>query len=200
MSGNDLILVINPGSTSTKIALFNKENPIITDNLFHSLEEINKYDSIYEQKGMREKIIMEWLEEKGVDLNRLVAIVGRGGLLRPMPGGTYKVTKKMMEDLKIGYQGQHASNLGGIIAYDISQKLNIPSFIVDPVAVDEILEEARISGMPEIKRRSLVHALNIKAVTRKVCNKIDKDFFNSSFVVAHLVEVYQYAQLKMGKY
>lgn len=93
MSGNDLILVINPGSTSTKIALFNKENPIITDNLFHSLEEINKYDSIYEQKGMREKIIMKWLEEKGVDLNKLVAIVGRGGLLRPMPGGTYKVTK-----------------------------------------------------------------------------------------------------------
>ncbi len=123
MSGNDLILVINPGSTSTKIALFNKENPIITDNLFHSLEEINKYDSIYEQKGMREKIIMKWLEEKGVDLNKLVAIVGRGGLLRPMPGGTYKVTKKMLEDLKIGYQGQHASNLGGVIAYDISKKL-----------------------------------------------------------------------------
>ena len=198
MSGNDLILVINPGSTSTKIALFNKENPIITDNLFHSLEEINKYDSIYEQKGMREKIIMEWLEEKGVDLNRLVAIVGRGGLLRPMPGGTYKVTKKMMEDLKIGYQGQHASNLG-IIAYDISEKLNIPSFIVDPVAVDEILEEARISGMPEIKRRSLVHALNIKAVTRKVCNKIDKDFFNSSFVVAHLGGGISVCPIKNGK-
>jgi len=192
MSGNDLILVINPGSTSTKIALFNKENPIITDNLFHSLEEINKYDSIYEQKGMREKIIMEWLEEKGVDLNRLVAIVGRGGLLRPMPGGTYKVTKKMMEDLKIG-------NLGGIIAYDISEKLNIPSFIVDPVAVDEILEEARISGMPEIKRRSLVHALNIKAVTRKVCNKIDKDFFNSSFVVAHLGGGISVCPIKNGK-
>ncbi|AUM97210.1 TPA: butyrate kinase [Clostridium botulinum] len=199
MSGNDLILVINPGSTSTKIALFNKKNPIITDNLFHSLEEINKYDSIYEQKGMREKIIMEWLEEKGVDLNRLVAIVGRGGLLRPMPGGTYKVTKKMMEDLKIGYQGQHASNLGGIIAYDISEKLNIPSFIVDPVAVDEILEAARISGMPEIKRRSLVHALNIKAVTRKVCNKIDKDFLNSSFVVAHLGGGISVCPIKNGK-
>ncbi|AVQ45096.1 butyrate kinase [Clostridium botulinum] len=199
MSGNDLILVINPGSTSTKIALFNKGNLIITDNLFHSLDEINKYDSIYEQKGMREKIIMEWLEEKGVDLNRLVAIVGRGGLLRPMPGGTYKVTKKMMEDLKIGYQGQHASNLGGIISYDISEKLNIPSFIVDPVAVDEILEEARISGMPEIKRRSLVHALNIKAVTRKVCNKIDKDFFNSSFVVAHLGGGISVCPIKNGK-
>ncbi len=92
----------------------------------------------------------------------------------------------MLEDLKIGYQGQHASNLGGVIAYDISKKLNIPSFIVDPVAVDEILDEARISGMPEIKRRSLVHALNIKAVTRKVCKKIDKNFYNSSFVVAHL--------------
>ncbi|AJD33101.1 butyrate kinase [Clostridium sporogenes] len=199
MSGNDLILVINPGSTSTKIALFNKKNPIITDNLFHSLEEINKYDSIYEQKGMREKIIMKWLEEKGVDLRSLVAIVGRGGLLRPMPGGTYKVTKKMLEDLKIGYQGQHASNLGGIIAYDISEKLNIPSFIVDPVAVDEILEKARISGMPEIKRRSLVHALNIKAVTRKVCKKIDKDFYNSSFVVAHLGGGISICPIKNGK-
>lgn len=199
MSGNDLILVINPGSTSTKIALFNKKNPIITDNLFHSLEEINKYDSIYEQKGMREKIIMKWLEEKGVDLRSLVAIVGRGGLLRPMPGSTYKVTKKMLEDLKIGYQGQHASNLGGIIAYDISEKLNIPSFIVDPVAVDEILEKARISGMPEIKRRSLVHALNIKAVTRKVCKKIDKDFYNSSFVVAHLGGGISICPIKNGK-
>ncbi|AVP64374.1 butyrate kinase [Clostridium botulinum] len=199
MSGNDLILVINPGSTSTKIALFNKKNPIITDNLFHSLEEINKYDSIYEQKGMREKIIMKWLEEKGVDLRSLVAIVGRGGLLRPMPGGTYKVTKKMLEDLKIGYQGQHASNLGGIIAYDISEKLNIPSFIVDPVAVDEILEKARISGMPEIKRRSLVHALNIKAVTRKVCKKIDKDFYNSSFVVAHLGGGISICPIKNGR-
>ncbi|WP_251860761.1 butyrate kinase [Clostridium sp. Marseille-Q2269] len=186
MRYNDLILVINPGSTSTKIALFNKEDPIIIDNLFHSLDEINKYDTIYEQKNMREKLIMKWLKEKGVDLNRLTSIVGRGGLLRPMPGGTYKVTQKMLEDLKIGYQGQHASNLGPVIAYDISEKLNIPSFTVDPVAVDEILDEARISGIPEIKRRSLVHALNIKAVTRKVCKKLNKKFYDSSFVVAHL--------------
>lgn len=196
---NKFILVINPGSTSTKIALFQNEECILSDNLSHSLGKIKKYDTIYEQKDMRESIIMKWLEEKGVNLHKLSAIVGRGGLLRPMPGGTYKVTEKMIEDLKVGYQGQHASNLGGILSYNISKPLNIPAFIVDPVSVDEFLEESRISGMPEIERRSLVHALNIKAVTRRVCNKIHKDFYNSSYVVAHLGGGISISPVKNGK-
>ncbi|WP_027633207.1 butyrate kinase [Clostridium hydrogeniformans] len=185
MKGN-YILVINPGSTSTKIALFKDEESIYVENLSHSPEEIKTYETIYDQKDMRTKVILNWLDNKSIKKEDLSAVVGRGGLLRPMPGGTYKVTEKLLEDLKIGYQGQHASNLGGIIAYDIAKDLKIPSFIVDPVAVDEITEVSRISGIPEIPRRSLVHALNIKAVTRRVCENIGEDFYNSSYVVAHL--------------
>jgi len=135
---------------------------------------------------MRTTVILDWLENVGLLLKDLSAVVGRGGLLRPMPGGTYKVTEAMLEDLKMGFQGEHASNLGGIIAYEIACKANIPAFIVDPVAVDEFEDIARISGLPELPRRSLVHALNIKAVTRRVCAKLNKEFTDSSFVVAHL--------------
>ncbi len=183
---NNYILVINPGSTSTKIALFNNEEAMAVESLSHSPEEIKSFETIYDQKDMRTKVILEWLDKQSIAKEELRAIVGRGGLLRPMPGGTYEVTDKMIEDLKIGYQGQHASNLGGIIAKAIAEDLNIPAYIVDPVAVDEIYDVARISGMPDIPRRSLVHALNIKAVTRNVCSRIGKDFNNSSYVVAHL--------------
>lgn len=186
MDGQYLILAINPGSTSTKISIFKGEHCVASESLSHNVEELKKYNKIYDQREMRTEVIMGWLEKQNISVKKLSAVVGRGGLLRPMPGGTYKVTEKMLEDLKIGYQAQHASNLGGIIANNIARKANIPAFIVDPVAVDEILDAARISGIPEIPRRSLVHALNIKAVTRRVCNDLNKDFDNSSFVVAHL--------------
>lgn len=186
MNENNYILVINPGSTSTKIAIYNGQECVSVTSLSHSSEDVKKYEKIYDQKDMRTEVILEWLKEQGLTPSDLKAVVGRGGLLRPMPGGTYMVTEKMLEDLKIGYQGEHASNLGGIIAYEIANKASIPSFIVDPVAVDEFDEEARISGLPELPRRSLVHALNIKAVIRRVCKKINKDFNDSSFVVAHL--------------
>ncbi|MBV7271568.1 butyrate kinase [Clostridium thailandense] len=199
MDANYLILVINPGSTSTKIALFDNEKCVSSENLSHSVEEISKFESIYEQKEMRTEVIMNWLKEQNVSIESLAAVVGRGGLLRPMPGGVYKVTGKMLEDLKIGYQAQHASNLGGIIAHMIAGKVNIPAYIVDPVAVDEIQDVARISGLPEIPRRSLVHALNIKAVTRRVCNSLDKTFDKSSFVVAHIGGGISIAPVKNGK-
>lgn len=180
------ILVINPGSTSTKIALFLEGNCICSTNLSHSIEEIKEFERIYDQKDMRTEVILEWVKDQGVSTSDLCAVVGRGGLLRPMPGGTYIVTDGMLDDLKIGYQGEHASNLGGIIANEIGKKANVPAFIVDPVAVDEFEDEARVSGLPELPRRSLVHALNIKAVTRRVCERLGKDFENSSYVVAHL--------------
>lgn len=197
--GKELILVINPGSTSTKIALYDHDKCEASENLSHSTEEIKKFDTIYNQKDMRENIIMDWLTSQNISISDLKAVVGRGGLLRSMPGGTYKITDKMLEDLKIGYQGQHASNLGGVIAYSISKKANIPSFIVDPVAVDEISEEARISGMPEIPRKSLVHALNIKAVTRRICKEENKDFYHSSFVVAHMGGGISVSPMKNGQ-
>ena len=199
MNEKNYILAVNPGSTSTKIALYEGEKYIAVENLSHSVEEISKYEAIYDQKDMRAKVIEQWLAEKGIKADELAAVVGRGGLLRPMPGGTYTVSQKMLEDLKIGFQGQHASNLGGIIAYEIASKVNIPALIVDPVAVDEMGPEARVSGMPELPRRSLVHALNIKAVTRRVCKRLDRSFENSSYVVAHLGGGISVAPVKNGR-
>ncbi|MEK6265907.1 MAG: butyrate kinase [Clostridium sp.] len=186
MSAKGYILVVNPGSTSTKLSIFKNEDLIVTSNLTHSSCDIKKFEKIYDQKDMRTKLILEWLGEENIALEDLIAVVGRGGLLRPMPGGTYTISPKMLADLEIGFQAEHASNLGGVIASEIAKKVNIPALIVDPVAVDEIVDVARISGLPEIQRRSLVHALNIKAVTRRVCTKLNKDFKNSNYVVAHI--------------
>lgn len=180
------VLVINPGSTSTKIAVFLGEECIASASLSHSAEEVKKYSHICQQKDMRTEVIYNWLNENDYSLEKFHAVVGRGGLLRPMPGGTYKITYKMLDDLIVGFQGQHASNLGGVIAYEIAEKAGIPSYIVDPVAVDEVDEVTRISGMEDISRRSLVHALNIKAVVRKVCADKNLDFEKSNFVVAHI--------------
>ena len=199
MTNKGYILAINPGSTSTKLSIFKDENCVITSNLTHSSDEIKKFERIYDQKDMRTLLILQWLEKEGISLEDLIAVVGRGGLLRPMPGGTYKITPKMLEDLKIGYQAEHASNLGGVIAFEIAGRVNIPAFIVDPVAVDEILDVARISGLPEIPRRSLVHALNIKAVTRRVCTKLHKDFENSTYVVAHIGGGISVSPVKNGR-
>ncbi|MEY8001650.1 butyrate kinase [Clostridium sp. Mt-5] len=183
---DNIILAINPGSTSTKIALFENEECKNSDNILHDVNKIKGFGSIYAQKEMRTEVVLSWLKSNNISLSSLSAVVGRGGLLRSMPGGTYKVTQKMLEDLKIGYQAQHASNLGGIIANIIARKAGVQAFIVDPVAVDEIDDIARISGMPQIARKSLVHALNTKAVCRKICDKYNKDFNSSSFVVAHI--------------
>lgn len=199
MSTKGYILAINPGSTSTKLSIFKDEHCVVTSNLTHSSDEIKKFEKIYDQKDMRTALILEWLEQENIALEDLIAVVGRGGLLRPMPGGTYEITPKMLEDLKIGYQAQHASNLGGVIAYEIARKVNIPALIVDPVAVDEIVDVARISGLPEIPRRSLVHALNIKAVTRRVCAKLNKDFENSTYVVAHIGGGISVSPVKNGR-
>jgi butyrate kinase len=199
MKKGDFILVINPGSTSTKIALYDGGKCLSLTNLSHSTEEIKIYEKIYEQKEMRTSVILKWLGEQGVKPEDLSAVVGRGGLLRSMPGGTYLISEAMLQDLKTGYQGEHASNLGGIIAYEIAKNFDIPSFIVDPVAVDEFEEVSRISGLPQLPRRSLVHALNIKAVTRKICCKLGNSFEDSSYVVAHLGGGISIAPVRNGR-
>jgi butyrate kinase len=199
MNKKGYLLVINPGSTSTKIALYENGISIADTNLSHSTEEIKKYEKIYDQKDMRTELIIQWIKSEGHELSDLACTVGRGGLLRPMPGGTYKVTEKMLADLEVGFQGEHASNLGGIIAYEVAKKVNIPSFIVDPVAVDEFKDVARISGLPELPRRSLVHALNIKAVTRRVCSNLNIEFENGSFIVAHIGGGISISPVKNGR-
>ena len=160
------VLAINPGSTSTKIAAFEDDNLIMEKTLRHSSEELSRFESIVEQKLFRKEIILESLVEVGINPNDLDAVVGRGGLVAPIEGGTYEVNDKMVADLKDAIRGEHASNLGALIAREIADSAVIPAYIVDPVVVDELNPLARISGIPEIERVSIFHALNQKAVAK----------------------------------
>ncbi|WDV46771.1 butyrate kinase [Clostridiaceae bacterium M8S5] len=180
------ILVINPGSTSTKIAVFDNEKCVLEETLRHSSKELAPYDKIYDQYEFRKNIILETLNEKDINVTKFSAIVGRGGLLKPIAGGTYEVNETMIRDLEKGVLGEHASNLGGIIAHEIASQLNIPAFIVDPVVVDEMNDIARISGMPKIERKSIFHALNQKAVARRAAKELGKTYDEANLIVAHL--------------
>lgn len=180
------ILTINPGSTSTKIAVFNNEELVFEKTLRHSSEEIDQYEKVSDQFEFRKNVIEETLKEGGVKLTDLDAVVGRGGLLKPIQGGTYTVNEAMINDLKIGVLGEHASNLGGIIAKQIGDEVNIPSYIVDPVVVDELNDVARISGIPELSRKSIFHALNQKATARRAAKEISKEYNKCNFIVAHM--------------
>ncbi len=194
-----LILVINPGSTSTKVALFRNSENVIQNNLTHSAEEISKFERVADQLEMRQDLIEGWMKEEGYKLSDLEAVVGRGGLLKSMPGGTYEVSSKMKDDLIAAQRGEHASNLGGLIADKIAQKAGVKSFIVDPVAVDEFDDIARISGIPQIERISLGHALNIKAVGRRAARELGKNLEDVNLVVAHIGGGISICPLRKGK-
>ena len=180
------ILIVNPGSTSTKIGVYEDENPMLVETLRHSTEKVESYKTIYDQFSFRRDVILNVLKEKNFDIKTLSAVVGRGGLLKPIEGGTYEVNDVMLEDLKVGVQGQHASNLGGILANEIGKSLNIPAYIVDPVVVDEMEDVARISGMPEIQRRCISHPLNQKAVARRYAKEHGKKYDEINVIVAHM--------------
>ena len=169
-------LVINPGSTSTKIGVFEDENLILDHTLRHSTEEIAQYATIFDQREFRKNIILEFLKSENFDIATLNVVVGRGGLLKPIPGGTYEVDDALLEDLKVGKQGQHASNLGGILAKEIADEIGVKAYIVDPVVVDELCDEARISGVPELPRISIFHALNQKAVAKRYAKETGKKY------------------------
>jgi butyrate kinase len=195
----ELVLVINPGSTSTKVAIFKGEDLVMQKNLVHSTEALDEFKKITDQYDYRKEMIMEWLQEEGFQPGALKAVVGRGGLLKPMPSGTYRVTDVMVEDLKIGVQGEHASNLGGLIARAIADQETIGAYIVDPVAVDEFEPVARISGMPQIKRKSLLHALNIRAISHAVAKDLKRPFESLNLVVAHLGGGISVVPVQQGK-
>ncbi|WP_417899690.1 butyrate kinase [Bacillus sp. CSS-39] len=180
------ILVINPGSTSTKIGVFDNERSVFEKTIRHDSETINSFASIFDQYEFRKTTILETLDQEGINISKLSAVCGRGGLLRPIEGGTYSVNDEMLKDLKVGYSGQHASNLGGILAYEIATGLNIPSFIVDPVVVDELSDVARISGFSLIERKSIFHALNQKAVARRVAKELGKKYEELNLIVTHM--------------
>lgn len=182
------LLIINPGSASTKIAIFENEKPQLIETLNHSAEELAPFGKIYDQLNFRKDAILRILGEKGLDLRLLDAVVGSGGLLRPVEAGTYNVNAAMLKDLEVGPQGQHASNLGGLIAGEIASKLNIQAFVVDPAAVDEMDDIARISGMKEIDRKCKFHALNQKAVAKKYSRERGLQYEDLNLIVAHIGE------------
>ena len=179
-------LIINPGSTSTKIGVFEDETLLFEETLRHSTEEIGQFANIVDQKDFRKKIITDLLEAKEFDIKSLNVVVGRGGMLKPIPGGTYAVTEELLEDLKKGVQGQHASNLGGILAKEIGDSIGAPSYIVDPVVVDELMPIARYSGVPELPRVSIFHALNQKAVAKRYAKEIGKPYESLRLIVVHM--------------
>ena len=179
-------LIINPGSTSTKLGVFEDEKLIFDETLRHSTEEISQYESIFAQKDFRKNIILNFLKDKGIDINTFDVIVGRGGMLKPIPGGTYAVTDDLLEDLKVGKQGQHASNLGGILAREIGDSIGSPSYIVDPVVVDELMPISRYSGVPELPRTSVFHALNQKAVAKRYAKETGKAYDTLNLIVVHM--------------
>lgn len=179
-------LIINPGSTSTKIGVFEDETLLFEETLRHSTEEIAQYASIVDQKDFRKQIILDLLAKKDFDINSLQVIVGRGGMLKPIPGGTYAVSDELLEDLKIGKQGQHASNLGGILAREIGDSIGVPSYIVDPVVVDELMPIARYSGVPELPRTSVFHALNQKAVAKRYAKEKGVSYDSLNLIVVHM--------------
>lgn len=180
------ILVINPGSTSTKIAVYEDEKELFVKTINHPAEKIEKYSKVQDQFDMRKDMILSVLQEKGYNINELSAVVGRGGMLPSVKSGAYKVNKTMVERLKNNPVFEHASNLGAIIAYEIGNSIGVPSYIYDSVRVDELNVIARISGMPDIPRTSTTHVLNSRAMAMKVAKKYGKKYMDMNFVVAHL--------------
>jgi len=180
------ILAVNPGSTSTKIAVYENGDEILRENIPVDQDIISAYKCVLDQLEHRFDLIKRTLIDNGVKPDSFDAVVGRGGILAPMPSGTYLVTEEMTGYLKEAPRGEHASNLGAFIAEKFAHMSGCEAYIVDPVSVDELTDVARISGAPEIKRSSLVHALNQKAVARKVAADLGKKYEDCRFVVAHL--------------
>lgn len=180
------ILAINPGSTSTKVALFENERLIFEETINHFPFELQKFEKIWDQYEFRKSNILDLMEREKVEMDSLDAVVARGGLFKPLEGGTYRVSQEMIQDARKATYGEHASNLGCILAYGISWEVNAPAYVVDPPSVDEMDALARYSGLPELPRTSIVHALNIHATARLAARKVRKPFRKAKFVVAHL--------------
>lgn len=180
------VLVINPGSTSSKIALFKDGGLINEKSIRYTNEELSIYESIFDQKDFRKPRIDDFLAENGITKNDLIAVVGRGGLMKAVEGGTYIVNDTMVKDLSEGKYGMHASNLGAVLAKEVADEIGIKAYIVDPVIIDEMQDIARISGLKGLERRSVFHALNQKSVARKVAAQKNKQYDEVNLIVAHL--------------
>lgn len=195
------VLAINPGSTSTKIAVYEDVMPLFETTLRHDPKELDVFGGIIEQYEFRKKLVLDAMMENNIEPQSLDAVVGRGGLVRSVSGGTWKICNSMLRDLKDpSLWGRiHASNLGAFIAQSIGEEFNLPSYIVDPVVVDEFEDIARISGIPQIERKSLFHALNIRYISRLLANQLKKDFSSFNCIGVHMGGGISVGAIKGGK-
>lgn len=192
------VLAINPGSTSTKVALYEEERPLLDLTLRHSTEEISRFADIIDQLDWRRGLILEALREKNFNIRDLAAVIGRGGLIKPVPAGVYEVNAQMKYDLR-NAQMKHACNLGGLLAAQIAHMAGVKAYIADPPVVDEMDDVARITGMPMCPRKSIFHALNQKAIARLHCDRAGLVYERSNLIVAHMGGGISVAAHKQGR-
>lgn len=186
MNKNVRLLIVNSGSTSTKAAIYENEQEIIRENIMHPVEELRMHLNIWDQYDLRKKTILQWVEKQNYTMTDFSAIVSRGGNTRPIPTGVYLITKKMLGDMKSGNYGTHPTNVGGEICFHLGKELNIPALIVDPPTSHELCSLATYSGIPQIKRRSSFHALNQKAVARRLYADLQKNYEDINIIIVHL--------------
>ena len=180
------VLVINPGATSTKIAVFDEDKQVFKKGIDHSAQELDQFDRVIDQADYLQKAILDAVAESGYQLSDFDAVCGRGGLYRAIPSGTYAVSNAVMRDVEQAPYGEHPSNLGAYLAKKLGDMVGIPAFFVDPVCVDEMTEVAHISGFREFRRQSLFHALNQKATARKAAEQMGKRYEDVKLIVCHL--------------
>ena len=180
------VLVINPGATSTKIAVFDEDKQVFKKGIDHSAQELDQFDRVIDQADYRQKAILDAVAESGYQLSDFDAVCGRGGLYRAIPSGTYAVSDAVMRDVEQAPYGEHPSNLGAYLAKKLGDMVGIPAFFVDPVCVDEMTEVAHVSGFREFRRQSLFHALNQKATARKAAEQMGKRYEDVKLIVCHL--------------
>ncbi len=196
---DEVIIVINPGSTSTKMALFKGKERLSEEAVSHPADELAAFDNVADQFDLRMKNIDQWLKAQKIDDKKVVAVAGRGAPLRPLEGGAYNINEKMLDDLRHARYANHASNLGAIIADHLGKRYNVPAVIVDPVTIDNFTVYARISGIPEIERKCRSHALNIKEVCRREAEKMNKTLEECRFVAVHMGGGISVAAVDRGK-
>ena len=180
------ILAINPGSTSTKVAIYQDDKAVRELTLRHSTEELAPFAGVLDQFDFRKQIILDAMKEAGVTLSDIDAVIGRGGLIKPVKSGVYEVNETMIDDIRHRPVGQHASNLGALLAYDIAREAGAKAYMADPVVVDELQDVARITGHPDIERVSIFHALNQKAMARAYAEKRGVRYEDLNLIVVHL--------------
>lgn len=180
------VLVINPGATSTKVAVFEEEQELLKKSIIHTAQELEGFDRVIDQAEFRQRAVLEAVAEGGFRLEDFDAVCGRGGLYRPIPSGTYAVSDRVMQDVEQAPYGEHPSNLGAYLARRIGDLVGIPAFFVDPVCVDEMTEVAHVSGFAEFRRLSQFHALNQKSVGRKAARQLGKSYEEARLIVCHL--------------